>query len=150
MTEHEFEDGDRVVMKHSGGTRVPGYLIGDVEDGYAIWDKGEPVRRTKLPDERVLPVSALPPEKDPPAIELIETQAIHVDGFALVDAKGAVWRTFARPWWDIASWLWWWLSPGEKKWVQVRKDDGQKVRIRAVKLSGRHIRVGTPGKASGS
>lgn len=74
-------------------------------------------------------------------IEIVDVVAFEVDGLALLDSHGAVWRTFARPWWDISSWLWWWLTPGRKQWVQLRRPEG-KVRIRAVRLSSRHVRIG--------
>lgn len=75
-------------------------------------------------------------------IEFVGDDGQTVNGIALIDRDGRVWRTFARPWWDIASWLWWWLSPGEKKWVVVRRVDRTKVRVRAVRLARKHVRVG--------
>src|SRR4051812_18989182 len=76
-------------------------------------------------------------------IEIVESQAFAVDGLAIMDKTGAVWRTHSRPWWDVASWLWWFLSPGDKKWVQVRQATG-KVRIRAVCVAKTTVQMGKP------
>jgi hypothetical protein len=84
-----------------------------------------------------------PPEAEP-VIEVVDTQAYNVDALALIDIEGGVWRTFARPWWHLASWLWWFLFPGDKKMVQVRQEGGKKVRIRAVRVATKHVRVGKP------
>ena len=75
-------------------------------------------------------------------IEFVGDDGQPVNGIALIEANGQVWRTFARPWWDLASWFWWWLTPGKRKWVQVRRVDDSKVRVRAVLLARKHIRVG--------
>lgn len=75
-------------------------------------------------------------------IEIVDSESRSQNGLALIEVSGAVWYTFSRPWWDISSWFWWWLTPGQKKWVFVRKASGQRVRIRAVKLTDKHIRLG--------
>lgn len=77
------------------------------------------------------------------SIEIVEAQAHHVHRIAAIDASGAVWPTFSRPWWDIASWAWWLLMPGPKKWIQIRQASGRKVRVRAVRLAKSHIRIGS-------
>lgn len=76
------------------------------------------------------------------SVEFVDVDARPVNGLALIDGQGRVWRTFSRPWWDIASWLWWWLTPGDKCWVQVRRADESKVRVRAAMLATNHVRVG--------
>ena len=43
-----FDDGDRVWMKHPRGSD-DGKMWGEVEDGFVLWDRGEPVKSTKLP-----------------------------------------------------------------------------------------------------
>ena len=75
-------------------------------------------------------------------VEIVEAQAYRQHGLLLLEASGAAWLTFSRPWWDAASWLWFWLAPGPKKWVHVRREDGRKVRIRAVRLAKTHVRIG--------
>ena len=76
-------------------------------------------------------------------IRIVETQTHHVNGIALIEESGAVWFTFSRPWWDLASWLWWLLAPGEKRWAHIRDDNNKKVRIRAVHMATKYLKVGT-------
>jgi hypothetical protein len=73
-------------------------------------------------------------------LELVEMNAYPVHGMAVLFGQ-EVWLTFSRPWWDFASWFWYWLAPGKRKWLLVRKD-GQRVRVRAVRVSKRIITVG--------
>lgn len=79
-----------------------------------------------------------------PPIEIVEATPFPMNGLALVDQKGAVWLTFARPWWDISFWFWFWLAPGERAWVLLKRPGGVRIRIRAVCVAAKHIRVGTP------
>lgn len=75
-------------------------------------------------------------------IEIVARASHDVDGLALIDARDQVWRTFARPWWDVASWLWFWLAPGARRWVLVRDASGKRVRVRAFRVAKRHVRIG--------
>lgn len=75
-------------------------------------------------------------------IEIVAAKAQKSHAMALIDKQGALWFTFSRPWWDLASWVWWLLTPGQKQWVILRKESGRKVRIRAVRLTGTHVRIG--------
>lgn len=77
-----------------------------------------------------------------PRIEIVERQLHDMDGLALIDVKGAVWLTFSRPWWDLSAYLWWWLTNGTKKWIFLRGHMGHRVRVQAVLLSDRHVRLG--------
>jgi hypothetical protein len=73
--------------------------------------------------------------------EIVHTEGKQTDGLVFLDPKGGVWLTFLRPWWDLASWLWWVLSPGPKRWLVVTHDK-KKVRVRAVQVAPSHIRMG--------
>lgn len=75
-------------------------------------------------------------------VEFVTKDNRSVHGLGLIEINNTVWVTFAKPWWDLASWFWYWLAPGDKKWVQVRKIDGTKIRIRAIQLSNNCIRLG--------
>ncbi len=75
-------------------------------------------------------------------IEIVEANAYAHHGLVLIDAEDNVWRTFSRPWWDLAALFWWWLQDGEKKWVQIKCADGKKVRLRAVRLASSFLRIG--------
>lgn len=81
-------------------------------------------------------------------VEIIESRAYEVHGTVLIEPNDSVWYTFCRPWWDIASWLWWWLMPGQKKWVVVRRETGKRVRVPAVRIAKTHVRIGTPKEGS--
>ena len=76
-----------------------------------------------------------------PQVEIVGREAFASHRTLLLEPDGAAWLTFARPWWDLASWIWWLCMPGERKWVLVRRDDGRRVRIRAVRVARRHVRL---------
>ncbi len=76
-------------------------------------------------------------------IEIIETRVYEADRLAIITMNDAVWLTFERPWWDIASWIWWWLSPGKKAWLLLQPPCGRRFRIRAMKVAKSYVRVGT-------
>lgn len=84
-----------------------------------------------------------------PPIEIVERQTHELDGLALLETSGSVWLTFHRPWWDLSAWFWWWLTNGPKKWVFLRSPSGARVRIQAVCLSTRHVRLGLPPNTRG-
>jgi len=75
-------------------------------------------------------------------IEIVDQRGYHLHGLVLIDAEDNVWWTFCRPWWDLAAVFWWWLQAGEKKWVQLRRKNGKKVRVRAVCLAKGYVRIG--------
>jgi hypothetical protein len=61
---------------------------------------------------------------------------------AMIAGDDSVWVAMRPRWWDLATWLWWWLTPSERKArVQLLRDDGVSVRCYAVCLSKRHIRI---------
>lgn len=76
-------------------------------------------------------------------VEVVEIDATDTTGLALLDKSGQVWLTFARPWWDISSWLWWWLTPGRSAFVLLRKSTGR-VRVRAKQVAKRQVQIGSP------
>jgi hypothetical protein len=76
-------------------------------------------------------------------VEIVEIDANDTNGVAMLDASGQVWLTFARPWWDISSWLWWWLTPGRSAFALLRKPTGR-VRVRVKRVATTQIRIGSP------
>ncbi len=77
-------------------------------------------------------------------IELVRTEAYAVSGMVLLNGEEA-WLTFSAPWWDLAGWFRWWLMSGRKTWLLVRPDDGKpRVRVRAVRLTRKYLRIGAP------
>lgn len=83
-----------------------------------------------------------------PEMKVIKVDARDQHGTALIASDESVWVTVAPPWWDAASWLWWWLCPYDRKaWVILRTDSGH-FRSRAIRVAHRHARiryVPTPG-----
>lgn len=72
-------------------------------------------------------------------------------GTALIADDDSVWIAVRARWWDLATWIWWWLSPFDRKAIVVlRVGDGiggiTKVRARAVRVSKRYVRVRNLGK----
>lgn len=76
------------------------------------------------------------------SVEMVDSQAHAMHGLVILDKKGDVWYTFARPWWDVLSWLWWCTTPRQKKWIQLRQRSGTKTRIRVVRMARRYITLG--------
>ena len=60
----------------------------------------------------------------------------------VINADDEVWITFSAPWHDLASWIWYFLSAGEKTWITLHKENGSRVLTRAVKMSDSWIKLG--------
>lgn len=59
---------------------------------------------------------------------------------ALVRKDGTVWIAIAPAWWDLATWLWWWLCPLSKKaWVTIKTNDNRRIRSRAVRVAKNYV-----------
>lgn len=62
-----------------------------------------------------------------------------LDGIVFVRDDGKVMVTFARPWWDLAGWLWWFLCPWSKTrmWIQVFVNGApaERVSVRALRVT---------------
>ncbi len=72
-------------------------------------------------------------------------------GTALVAQDDSVWIAVQPRWWDLATWVWWWFAPSDRKaTVTLRVDDGvggsTAVRTRAVRVSKKFVRVRGLGK----
>jgi hypothetical protein len=66
---------------------------------------------------------------------------------ALIAKDGSVWIVMSPRLWDIATWLWWWLAPVDRKcWVTLRTNDGGRLRARAVRVAANHVRMGSIGR----
>lgn len=76
---------------------------------------------------------------------IVETHAYDVHRTVLIDDKDRAWVTFCRPWWDLSSWLWWWLTPGRACWLVVDVRRGERVlkaRVRAKRVGRKTVRIG--------
>ncbi len=63
---------------------------------------------------------------------------------AFVDRKDHVWIS-VRPirWWDLASLIWWWLTPSDKKSsLTLTLEDGSSVKVHAVRVASKFFRIG--------
>lgn len=71
---------------------------------------------------------------------------IHVDarehhGTALLASDDSVWVAVAPEHHDLATWLWWWLCPADKKaFAILNTSSGKSVRVRAVRVANRHVK----------
>lgn len=75
-------------------------------------------------------------------VEIVESRAVRLHRVAIVDRHGHVWVTFSRPWWDLAAWAAFWLMPGKRDWVLLRRRNGRRARVRAVRIAREHVRGG--------
>lgn len=69
-----------------------------------------------------------------------------VYGAALIAEDDSVWLAVRPRWWDLATWLWWWLSPSDRKAsVKLAVGDGiggsTVIRTRAVRISKKFVRI---------
>ena len=77
----------------------------------------------------------------------IEYQPERLVGTALVAEDGSVWIAVVPRWWDIATRLWWWLTPSHRKaWVTLSTKEG-KIRAKAVLIALQNVRIGSPPSA---
>lgn len=78
------------------------------------------------------------------ALKSIELDLAGTRDLALVSsADDSVWIvTPPLRWWDLASLVWWWLCPSDKKGkVKLTLHGGQKVSCRIVRVATRHARI---------
>ena len=62
---------------------------------------------------------------------------------ALLAADGSCWLSVKLRWWDLATLLWWWLCPMDKRaWITVTTSSGQRVRTRAIRIAEFSVHIG--------
>ena len=72
-------------------------------------------------------------------------------GTAMIADDDSVWVSIQPKWWDLATWVWWWFCPSDRKAaVTIRVADGvggaDLVRTRAVRIAKKYVRVKNLGK----
>lgn len=73
-------------------------------------------------------------------LDVVELDARTSHETALIRKDGTVWVAVAPQWWDLATWLWWWLCPLSKKaWVTIKTGDGRFIRSRAVRVAKAYV-----------
>jgi len=79
------------------------------------------------------------------ALKNIELEVKAVKNLALISQNDAVWVVVHTRWWDLATWLWWWFCPSDKKaMVNLTLDGGvghKVVTTKAIRVATRHCRV---------
>ncbi len=74
-------------------------------------------------------------------MKIIKLDAREHHGTALLAADDSVWIAIAPFPWDIATWLWWWLCPIDKKaFALLNTTQGNKIRVKVVRVAHRHVR----------
>lgn len=77
------------------------------------------------------------------SMDIVELDARTAHETALVRKDGSVWVAISPAWWDLATWLWWWLCPlAKKSWVTIKTNDGRRLRSRAVRVARAHVLIG--------
>lgn len=78
-------------------------------------------------------------------VEVIERQGFRVHDLAIVDEAGEVWLTFARPWWCVLDWIWWWLTiltrPTSRVLIRPPEGPARRVQVRAVRFAPKLLRL---------
>lgn len=74
--------------------------------------------------------------------KFVKVDASKHHGTALIANDDSVWVVMAPRSWDLASWLWWWLAPSDRKaWVTLTANDGSQIRARAIRVAHAHVRI---------
>jgi hypothetical protein len=76
---------------------------------------------------------------------IVETHAYDAHRTVLIDSQDRAWVTFCAPWWDLASWVWWWLTPGKASWLVVDVRRGERVikaRVHAKRVGRKTVHLG--------
>lgn len=74
--------------------------------------------------------------------KIIQASAVGAHSTALVAADDSVWVSLSPRWWDLASWLWWWLCPSDRRaWVILTNGQGVRIRTRAIRVARRYVRI---------
>lgn len=72
----------------------------------------------------------------------VKVDASQQHGTALIARDNSVWVVLAPRAWDLATWLWWWLAPSDRKaWVTLMANDGTQIRARSVRVAHNHVHV---------
>lgn len=75
-------------------------------------------------------------------LRVIGFDAREFTGTALLASDDSIWIAVHLRWWDVATALWWWLTPTDKKaYVILHTTAGRRVRTRAIRVARRHVRI---------
>jgi hypothetical protein len=75
-------------------------------------------------------------------VKSIELEIESTRDLALIASDDAVWLVVAARWWDIATWLWWWLHPSDKRArLTLTLRDERRISVKAVRVATQHVRL---------
>jgi len=76
-------------------------------------------------------------------MKVVTLDAYEQHGTAIIAPDDTVWIAYCPRPWDLATRLWWFFCPVDKKgWMTLTTKDGRKVRTRAIRVAHRHVRIG--------
>ena len=75
-------------------------------------------------------------------IKSIEIEIESTKDLAFIASDDSVWLVVSSRWWDIATWLWWWLHPSDKRArLRLKLRDERVLSVMAVRVATRHVRL---------
>jgi hypothetical protein len=75
-------------------------------------------------------------------VKSVELKLEGLVDLALVGGDDSVWLVVPLRWWDLATWVWWFMCPADRKAkVALTLMDGKKVNVKAVRVAVKHVRV---------
>jgi hypothetical protein len=75
-------------------------------------------------------------------MKVVSVDARKSHGTALISGDDSVWVVVAPSLFDLATWLWWWIAPHDKKaWVTLNATGGKTIRARALRIAHKHVRI---------
>jgi hypothetical protein len=75
-------------------------------------------------------------------LKSIELEIEGTKDLALISGNDEVWLVVNRRWWDLATLIWWFFVPMDKRArVKLTIADGKKVSFWAVRVATRHVRI---------
>jgi hypothetical protein len=75
-------------------------------------------------------------------VKTIEYDVGEYHGTALIASDDSIWIAINPKWWDLATFLWWWFCPYDRKaWVVLNTTQGRTVRTKAIRVATKHVRI---------
>lgn len=75
-------------------------------------------------------------------VKSVELQLDGINDLALLGQDDSIWLVVPLRWWDLATVIWWWMCPADKRAkVTLTMVDGKKVNVRAIRVATKHVRV---------
>jgi len=76
------------------------------------------------------------------AIKSVEVEVEGARDLALIARDDSIWLVVPLRWWDLATLVWWLFALADRKAkIKLNLTTGTHVRMRAVRVASRHVRV---------